>query len=153
MYFGNQNFLTMKKILFKKLIKTIGFVLALAFPALVMGQVTYNGNGNTGFGDVMGNGNFSISDDGTEVTITFTKGPSDFNDALVIYIDSESGGFDNTSGFTDTGDELRQAISGYDGTDRSTVNFSAGFEADHVIAAKPTSPSNFGGLFSLFQFL
>ena len=109
-------------------------------------QVTYNGNGNTGFGGVLGNGNFSISDDGTEVTITFTKGPDNFNDALVIYIDSESGGFSSTANFTDSGDELRRAISGFDGGTRSTVNFPEGFEADHAIAAKP---NNFGGLWSL----
>jgi len=113
------------------------------------GQVSFNGNGNNGFGDVLGNGDFIINDDGTTVTITFTKGVGEFNNALVIYIDSESGGFNTTSNFTDTGDELRKAISGTDGTNRSTVFFPAGFEANHAIVAKPTLPSEFGGLWSL----
>ena len=117
-----------------------------------LGQVTYNGNGNTGFGGVLGPGSFDISDDGTTVTLTFNKGSDDFNDALVVYIDSESGGVASTSSFTDTGDNSRQAVSGYDGSNRSTVNFPAGFRPDFAISANVnSSDANFNNLFGLVE--
>ena len=108
-------------------------------------QVSYSGNGNSGFGGVIGTGNLQLSDDGTTVSFTFTTGGGSFNDKLVIYIDSETGGFTDTSSFTDTADPLRQAISGFDGTNRSTVNFPSGFTADHVIALD----NGFAGLWDL----
>ena len=112
------------------------FVLFILITTTAFAQVTYNGNGNTGFGGVLGTGDFNISETGTTITITFNKGSGDFDNTLVIYIDSESGGFQNTGSFTDSGDELRRAVSGFDGTNRSTVNFPAGFEADFAIGAK-----------------
>ena len=114
----------------------------------IQAQINYSGNGNSGFGGVLGGGSFDIEDDGTTVTLTFNRGGGNFNDALVIYIDSESGGSPNTSNFTDTGDNLRQAISGFDGTNRSTVNFPTGFEADFAIAANVNS-DNFAGLWDV----
>lgn len=136
----------MKKLLFKKLTNPIGLVLALAFPALVMGQVTYNGNGNTGFGGTLGSGDITINDGGTTINFTFNAGAS-FNDELVIYIDSEAGGFTNTSTFNDggSGDLLRNSISGFDGSNRTTVNFPSGFEADFAIALN----TGFAGLWEL----
>ena len=108
-------------------------------------QVTYNGNARTGFGGVVGNGSIVINDDGTDVTFNFNRpvGPA-FNDILVIYIDSKSGGFTNTATLNDQEDGGRQAVSGVGGDGRSTVNFPSGFAADYGIAW-----GNFG--FVLFE--
>ena len=110
----------------------------------------YPGNGKTGFGGPVGQGSLSLSDDGTTISGTLTKGPNGFNDILVLYIDSTVGGFSSTSGFADANDELRAGISGFDGgANRSTLTFASGFNPDYAIALKPTSPSNFGGLWQL----
>lgn len=121
-------------------------VISLLFCFVVQAQVTYSGNGNSGFGDVFGgSGNIQITDNGTQISFTLNKGLGDLNNTMVIYIDSKSGGFSNTSTFTDTADGLRRGVSGFDGTNRSTVNFPAGFEADYAIAFD----QNFAGLWLL----
>ncbi|MGZ4982652.1 MAG: hypothetical protein ACXWG7_07740 [Chthoniobacterales bacterium] len=117
-------------------------------------QSNYTGNGQTGFGGPIGNGSLSLSDDGTTITGTLTSGStgSGINDAFVIYIDSAAGGFSDTSTFTDTGgggDYLRKGISGFDGTNRSTLTFPTGFQADYVISLSPSNNANFGGLWIL----
>jgi len=111
--------------------------------------VTYSGNGNTGFGGPIGDGSLALTDDGTTLSGTITKGPNGFNDVFVIYIDSVAGGFSDTSGFADANDGLRKAISGFDGGgNRSTLTFATGFSPDYAIALGPSSDS-FGGLWSL----
>lgn len=108
------------------------------------------GNGNTGFGGAVGNGSLLLTNDGTTISGTFTRGTSgNFNDALVLYFDSVSGGFSTTSSFNDQLDDLRKAVSGVSGSNRSTLTFPSGFSADYAVALKPTSPGNFGGLWSL----
>lgn len=119
---------------------------ALLFSTFCIAQVSYAGNGNSGFGDVFGStGSLEITDDGTQISLTLNRGAGDLNNTMIIYIDSKTGGFSDTSSFTDTGDGLRKGISGYDGTNRSTVNFPAGFEADYVIALD----QSFAGLWTL----
>jgi hypothetical protein len=109
----------------------------------------FNGNGNSGFGGAIGGGSLTLSDNGSTVSGSLTRGGGQFNDALVIYIDSVSGGFANTSGFSDRADGLRRAISGFNNAgQRSTMNFDANFRPDFVIALGPSS-DGFGGLWSL----
>src|SRR2546430_1986036 len=123
-------------------------VLGLCLPA---GAATYSGNGNTGFGGPIGLGSLTLSDNGTTVSGTLTKGPNGFNDVLVLYIDSVSGGFSDTSGFTDGADGLRKAISGFDGGgNRSVLTMPSGFLPDYVIALGPASES-FGGAWQLLN--
>lgn len=108
----------------------------------------YTGNGNTGFGGGIGNGSLELTSDGTNVAGTFTKGAGGFDNTLVLYLDTTAGGFTDTSTFSDQSDTLRKAISGLNGSNRSTVNFAAGFGADFAIALSPTEAS-FGGLWAL----
>ena len=136
----------MKKLLYFFLINLI-----FSIPA-IMAQANYNGNGNGGFGEPVGGSNMTINDNGTTVTITFNKGIGDFNDDMVMYIDSKSGGFGSTANFADpdAGDRLRRAITGagiFDGGTRSTVNFPSGFEPDYAIAVN----TEFGGLWELVE--
>lgn len=70
------------------------------------------------------------------------------NDALIIYLDSVPGGFTDTSGFSDANDGSRKAISGFDGSNRSTLTFESGFDPDYAIALGP-SDNSFGGLWQL----
>jgi hypothetical protein len=136
----------MKKLLF---FITINLTLAMAF---VEAQTNYTGNGNGGFGEPVGGSNMIINDNGNAVTITFNKGAGDFNDDMVMYIDSKAGGFSSTANFADpnSGDRLRRAITGagiFDGGTRSVVNFPTGFEPDYAIAVN----TGFGGLWELIE--
>lgn len=111
----------------------------LLLPLLLLGgsamaQSTYTGNGKTGFGGQVGNGSLSVSDDGTNVSFNFTPGGTVNGNALVLYIDSKSGGFANTSTLNDRADGGRQSVSGVSASGRSVVNFPSGFEADYGVA-------------------
>lgn len=123
----------------------VGLALAVVVPSSAQ---TYNGNGGTGFGGTVGQGTLTISDNGTTLTGTISRGPSNFNDQLVIYIDSTAGGFGDTNSFGDSADGLRQSISGFNGTSRAALTFPAGFQADYALALGPMS-DNFGGLWTL----
>lgn len=140
-YFGPSlnysKILSMKKIyfLFSLLITTVGF-----------SQVNYPGNTKTGFGGPVGTGSLTVSDNGETVTFKLNKGTNPLNDAVVIYIDSKTGGFNTTSGFLDIADGLRKAISGFNGgTERSTLTFPASFAADYAVAFD----AGFGGVWAL----
>jgi hypothetical protein len=110
----------------------------------------YNGNGDTSFGGAVGTGSLTLTDNGTTVSGTFTRGNGSFLDVLVIFIDSKSGGFSTTTGFTDSGSRLTRAISGIDGTgNRATADFASGFTADYAIALRPRSAADPGSLFQL----
>lgn len=109
------------------------------------GQQIFNGNGKTGYGGVIGTGNLSINDNGTTLTFILTKGTSPLNDAMVVFLDTKTGGFATTSGFTDEADGLRKAISGLQTPDRATLNFPSGFLPDYAIALD----QGFGGIWEL----
>jgi hypothetical protein len=113
----------------------------------------YSGNVNNGFGGPIGTSSLSISDDGTNITFTLTKGTNDFADAFTIYIDSKAGGSSNTSAFTDQGDYLRRAASGINNSGvRSLINFPIipnAFLPDYAISLTPSINANFGNLYDL----
>jgi hypothetical protein len=126
-----------------KWVFSIGCLVAasVVFMADCQGQLI-SGNGATGFGGTVGNGTINFTNDGTTLNATFTRGGGNLNDAVVLYIDSVAGGFNNTSSFTDFGDPLRTAITGNSG---SVANFVSGFSADYAIAFD----QGFGGLWQL----
>jgi len=137
----------------KKLILMSSIAVGSLLSASAAVTTTYNGNGNTGFGGPVGTGSLQIQSlaDGT-LNFTWTRGSGDFNDALVIYIDSVGGGFSDTASFNDQADALRSAISGasqgsigLDAISRSILTFNAGFTADYAFAAN----TGFGGLWGL----
>jgi hypothetical protein len=124
-------------------------VLGLSICTSPVYATVFNGNGNTGFGGAIGQGSVTLSDDGSTVFGTLTRGSGTFNNALVIYIDSVNGGFASTSGFSDNADGLRRAISGFNNaSQRSTMTFETNFRPDFAVALGPVS-DNFGGLWSL----
>ena len=99
----------------------------------------YSGNGSTGAGGPVGQGSLNLTDNGTTISATFNKGGSagtGFNDVLVLFVDSVSGVFTDTTHFSDsTSTGLRRAVSGLINTDnRSTAIFAPGFTADYAIA-------------------
>src|SRR5690349_22408106 len=100
----------MKKILMTSL--GTGILLLLAPPETHC--AVYYGNANTSGGGAVGNGRLSLTDNGTTVSGTFYRGTgSSFSLNLVLYIDSVSGGFTDTTQFSDSADALRTAVSGY----------------------------------------
>lgn len=115
-----------------------------AIPALDA-QTIYNGNGNNAWGGAVGQGSLSISDDGSGFTFTLDRGPGTMDNALVIYIDSVAGGFSDTASFSDAADGGRSAISGWSGSQRSTLDFAAGFLPDYAISIQ----NNYASLFQL----
>jgi hypothetical protein len=108
----------------------------------------YSGNGATGFGGPLGNGNLSITDDGTNVTFTLNNAGGFGGNDVVVYIDSVSGGFADTSQFMDNGDGGRESISGYNsGNPSQTIaTFPSGFGADYALEFENDT---YDGLFGL----
>ena len=125
--------------------KFFNLLIFLFIFSISLGQVTYDGNGNTSFGDVVGNSTLEFNDNGTTITGTFTKGPGAFNDAMVIYISNGSSGRNIIdSDVNDQADGLRRTISSA-GTNSSDITFPTGFEATHAIAID----TGFGGIWSI----
>ncbi len=111
-------------------------------------QTTYNGNGATGFGGAVGNGSVTISDTSSSMTVTFNRGLSgNMDNDLVLYLDTQPGGFADTSQFSDNGDGGRTAISGANTANpsRALVTFASGFQADYAISIE----NSFIGVFGL----
>ena len=130
----------------KKILNLIAGLSALGMVS-TQAATTYVGNGNSSFGGAIGNGSLEVTDNAAgTLSFTFTRGGSDFGNALVLYFDTTSGGVNSTSGLTDTADGLRRAISGFDSVQgRSALTFATGFNADFAIALN----GGFAGLWSL----
>ncbi|MCX8092213.1 MAG: hypothetical protein N3I86_14980, partial [Verrucomicrobiae bacterium] len=107
---------------------------ALLVAATTAWADNYPANGNSSFGGPLGLGSLDFTDNGTTIFGKFNRGPGAHNDTLVIYIDSVPGGLGSTVLLNDAGDDLRKAVSGWNGTDRSRVVFPSGFGADYAIA-------------------
>lgn len=107
-------------------------LLIILTSTLSFSQVSYTGNGNTGFGEPIGGAGLSINDDGTTITCTLTKGSGDFNDMLVMYIHTGASGRTVIDGnVNDTDDSHRRGISNAGSGD---IDFPTGFEAKYAIA-------------------
>ena len=107
----------------------------------------YPGNGNTGAGGVVGPGTLELTQVGATVNATFTRGGGAIlsTEALVLYLDTRAGGIASTAGLTDAADQGRRAVSGFDGVNRSVVNFPTGFEPDFAV----TVQSGFVAIFEI----
>lgn len=128
-----------------RIFTTLAFLALLVVP--VAAQQTFPGNQRTGFGGVLGTGSFTFSDNGTTISGVFTKGAGGFNNTGVLYIDSKAGGITSTANLTDAADGGRRAVSGFDGTNRSLVNFPTGFRPDFAL----TFEAGFFGLFEIVE--
>lgn len=91
---------------------------------------------NSGFGNVWGSGAqlHVDSDTAGNIYFGFVRGAGGFNDTAVIYIDSVSGGFADTTSLEDQADGGRSAISGDGGGFQSEITFGASFRPDYAIA-------------------
>jgi hypothetical protein len=108
----------------------------------------YSGNNQPPDGAVSG-GSLQLTDNGTSVSATFTRGSGWFAENLVLFIDSVAGGFSSTSGFRDTLNPITCNISGIssDGSSRALATFASGFAADYAIVVGYQNPN--GGLYQL----
>jgi hypothetical protein len=97
--------------------------------------VTYAGNARTGFGGPVGNGSLTITDNGTTLNFTYTRGTGDFNDFLVLYFDTTAGGAANlpTSGDIGSPFDGRRAVVNEFG---SGLTFPAPFTSNFAFALK-----------------
>ena len=124
------------------------FALAALLCCTAVNADVFTGNGNDGFGGALGNGSLEIVDNCDE-TLTFCLNLSTAlsgNNSVIIYLDTQPGGFTSTANFTDTGDPIRRGISNYDGNNpRTTIDFAPGFEPDFAIGAD----AGFQGLWGL----
>jgi hypothetical protein len=121
-------------------------ILALASLA---SAATFPGNGGTGFGGPVGNGSLTVTDNGLGTfDFSFSAGTNFSGNALILYVDSKSGGVSDTSTLTDTSDPGRTAISGFNSGNpsRTVATFAPGFNADYAITLEP---GVFSGLFDL----
>ena len=129
---------------------TLAAILAGASFGLNALAATYNGNGNTSFGGTIGNGSLTLTDNGTTVSGSLTTAGSLSGNAFVLYIQTAGGGFASTTGFNDNGDQLRTAISEYNGVgSQSILNFGGTFAPNYAIALQPGDSINYGGLWQL----
>src|SRR5271157_2796279 len=76
---------------------------------------TYHGNGAAGLGGAIGNGSLIISDSLSGMNITLNPGSGGLNYDCVLYLDTQPGGFPDTSQFMDNASGAQEAISGYNG--------------------------------------
>jgi type VI protein secretion system component Hcp len=113
---------------------------------------TYQGNGNTNSGGAIGDGTLLFTNNANTIYGTFTRGAGTFSNALVLYIDNNTGGFSDTSGFNDTADGITRALSGFDGANRSLLTFtnaSKPFSPSYAIALAPIVGSGSGRIYRL----
>jgi hypothetical protein len=123
---------------------------AIALAVSAQAQTVYDGNGATGFGGPVGLGNLTISDTPTSMTVTFNLGSGTMDNDLVVYLDTTSGGFSDTSQFMDGGygDGGRTAISGYNngnGPSQTIATFPGGYPMQYAISIE----NDFIGVFGL----
>ncbi|MEM7680411.1 MAG: PEP-CTERM sorting domain-containing protein [Planctomycetota bacterium] len=115
--------------------------------ATINGSGSVAGNGNSGFGGVIGPGSMAVTTlpDGT-ANMTLTRGTGGHFDFTAVYIDSVAGGIANTSALSDTGDPGRAGLSGTGfGGELSDLGFATGFEADFGL----TIDTGFSGIFDI----
>lgn len=122
-------------------------LLSIASPAMAGGDKIFSGDGRTDWGGPVGKATLELSDDTTNLNGTFTITQGDMGgNVLVIYLQTgTNGGFSDTSGFSDNGDGIRSAISGYGGS-RSTLTFLSGFTPSYAFGIQPNT---FAGLWGL----
>ena len=132
------------------IVGAIAALMSVSVYAQYSSPATINGNGNTGFGGTVGNGNLGITDNGTSITFTLNSSGALGGNDLVIYIDSVAGGFSSTAGFQDAGDGGRSAVSGYTatsnggGSGQSVLTFAPGFAPSYAVDIGNTFASLFG---------
>src|SRR5439155_22200056 len=82
------------------------------------------------------------------INFSFVPGTSFSGNALVLYVDTKSGGVNDTSTLTDTADGGRTAISGFNSSNpsRTVATFAPGLNADYAITLEP---GVFSGLYDL----
>jgi MYXO-CTERM domain-containing protein len=128
----------------------LGGTLAVADGTLESGEYAGSTLGvGSGFGGILGSevelywdsdssGNLALAIDGTGRNCAWSG-----NDTVVLYLDTVPGaGFADTSGFTDSGDPGRAAVSGLNGG-RSLLTFASDFGADFAIAIRADSATLF----------
>ena len=95
----------------------------------------YLGNGATGFGGPIGTGSLQITDDGTNLSFTLTRGSAALNDTFVIYFDSALGGATALPNSGEIGSPFvgRRAVVNEFGSD---LTFGSGFSSDFAFALK-----------------
>ncbi len=107
---------------------------------------TYDGNGATGLGGEIGNGSLTMSDSLSGMYITLNPGAGGLNFDCVLYLDTQSDGFPDTSQFFDNAGGAQEAISGYNGGNPSqtVATFPTGFGADYAISIENSSIGVYG---------
>lgn len=109
----------------------------------VPATITLRGNGGGDFGGPVGGSTLHLTHDDTHLYFEFTKGAGNWNDVLVLYFDTKSGGVTSTDPLTDVADNHRRAISG----NLSDITFPTGFTADYALAMNTV----FGGVWTLAE--
>lgn len=140
--------------------KLFTFITCLSMSVVAM-ATNYPGNGKSGFGGPVGLGSLEITNSGDSITFKLIRGTGNMNDALVIYLDSKTGGFATTANFRDSTDGITKAISGYDkatgvGGSRAIFNFSTSFRPEFALSFKPGLPAKLvaladNGAFTLLE--
>jgi hypothetical protein len=118
-----------------------GFLLA----AGTTWATNYAGNGNTAWGGDVGSGTLTVTDNGTNLTFTMAPDGGNYgnNNGMALYIDTGTGGFATTAGFTDGADGGRSVVSGTSSSGQSVMTFTNGFRPSYAISFGATYTSLF----------
>lgn len=105
----------------------------------------YAGNERTTSGGTIGEAAIFISENDTHVEFIINKGAGDFDEMLVLYLQTGNAGRTRIdSSVNDTNDLHRRAISST-GSASADIHFPAGFEASHAIAVN----NDFAGIWEI----
>lgn len=117
---------------------------------------TYNGNGAQDGAGGVGLGSLSLYDSSSVVHGTFNVGGGDaaryWNNYLVLYFDTRSGGFTDTSGLTDNSTAATRSVSGYNIVPpggRATAIFAPNFCAEYALVLSRSLNTSKGLLYEL----
>lgn len=121
------------------------FSSAFSFTTLAP-QVSLSGNGNTGFGGVIGNSRLDIGDDGSRLYFNFVRAggnTSTFDDELLLYFSTGAAGRAAIDAdINDQSSIQRRAVSSA-GENASVLRFLEGFEATHAAVLSPDGSALF----------
>lgn len=116
--------------------KVLPILLAFAGLSASANAALYLGNGGTGFGGAVGGGSLAITDNGSSLFFTYTRGTGgNFSDTLVLYFDTDPGGATSYGATGEIGSPFvgRRAIVNEFG---SGIAFSGGFASDYAFSLK-----------------
>lgn len=118
--------------LLQQLMQFLTIALLLASASISVSAVTFNGSGTSGFGGAIGGSSMTWTDDGTNISVSVTKGAGNLDDIFVIYFDTGSSGRNTVGTEIEDRDNLYRGAISY--LPANTLTLPVGFETKAALA-------------------